>query len=788
VAELRSIQNGHVRSKRVKLSDKREKLEWIPAEAVPLVVNKAFEFHDSMLSIAHAIERLEDAERKAVNRMLSPLLHALADNTTDLQHLIRKEGDLVLLFCLLVNQLLTSLQHFYTIKMAATLRHAHTANLPNDIDYGLVPSDHDNIRRIKNFLSAPALPTILNDLITRYEVTSAAISPFFLDRCILDLEAVCLNMAMPTFISSRYYIVKFQQVFPKPKRTDLEQHLLLPGSFPEDSAPEEATISEDPVLEEATIVDDPAISALHLSPKRTLLPLAIEKTDTSPEAYDAANVTARLVQHLAVKPGEFRNHFYEESDEHLRIKPTYHRYWRYVSSPEAKDPLKPEQFAIRSILKYRRDKNLPPKRLRERLPPKAVRFTDSTLSPRPRSHTGLDVPRLNPDGTTIGPERLIYKDDDNVSSEKLRSPRSGSGRNFRWDHYNQSTSDPDARIKELFASPSILSLSSGGRTAITNEKEEAEARAAEESRLAAEQAQREADEARRAAEEQARLEAEEKARLEAEEKARLAAEAAALAQASIRPEGLRVPQRNLVIPVDNSWTARARDTLHASSATTLASTPEGVELRRHDFEKVVNETEWLNDEIVNGALVWLDKAINSGAGIKNVRQTTRKCLSMSSFFFKRLMERGVEGTARTLRRYGVDDKNFFGVETILLPICERLHWTLIVVRPGKRTVAHMDSLNPRGNTQYTNLTLAWLRSFLGPAFDAQQWRVVVHDAPLQTNGYDCGVHTITNGMCLALGLHPIDSYASSEMPMQRLRIASMLLNGGFKDDFDLGVY
>jgi Ulp1 family protease len=97
----------------------------------------------------------------------------------------------------------------------------------------------------------------------------------------------------------------------------------------------------------------------------------------------------------------------------------------------------------------------------------------------------------------------------------------------------------------------------------------------------------------------------------------------------------------------------------------------------------------------------------------------------------------------------------------------------------------MDSLNPSGSAAHTRRALDWAKAILKEDFKEDEWVVVRHEAPLQTNGYDCGVHTITNGMCIALGLNAIDTYASHEMPLQRLRIAAMLINGGFTGDFDL---
>lgn len=288
--------------------------------------------------------------------------------------------------------------------------------------------------------------------------------------------------------------------------------------------------------------------------------------------------------------------------------------------------------------------------------------------------------------------------------------------------------------------------------------------------------------------------------------------------------GLRVPSKPFITPVSSDWEKRAMETLQAAPNLKLATTAEGTELRRHDFIKVVIKNEWLNDEIVNGALTWLDKAINSAAGIKDPKKQTRKCLALSSFFWKRLVETGGKTTQRTLRRYGVEKKNFLDVETILLPICDRAHWTLVVVRPTKRTIAYMDSMQPdapvRKFKKHTDLVTAWLKDILGETYvegksedddddddnndedgeagkdhgdqdDGEKepgWRVIRHDAPVQRNGWDCGVFTVTNAMCVSLGLNPVDAYVEEDMPVQRIRIASMLLNGGFSGDFDLRVY
>ncbi|KAK1998879.1 Ulp1 protease family protein [Colletotrichum falcatum] len=250
--------------------------------------------------------------------------------------------------------------------------------------------------------------------------------------------------------------------------------------------------------------------------------------------------------------------------------------------------------------------------------------------------------------------------------------------------------------------------------------------------------------------------------------------------------GLRVPRRRMITSLPTDWSQKVKASLQAHPSKALTTTAENVELRKHDFAKVVPENEWLNDEIVNGSLQWLDRYVNAAAGAADVKSPNRVCLALGSFFYKRLEDNGVKNTERALRRYGVTKANFLKLETILMPICRNNHWTLLVVRPQKRTVSHMDSLNPRGSTVHTNRALAWIEAFLGSDYKASEWRTVSHEAPPQSNGYDCGVFTITNGMCLALGLNAIDTYSGEDLPLQRLRIAGMLLNKGFSGEFDLG--
>ncbi|KAJ0125519.1 sentrin sumo-specific protease [Diaporthe amygdali] len=293
---------------------------------------------------------------------------------------------------------------------------------------------------------------------------------------------------------------------------------------------------------------------------------------------------------------------------------------------------------------------------------------------------------------------------------------------------------------------------------------EAEQRAEE--RRVAEEAQRAAEEARRRAEEE-RLRAE-------EEEVRRVEEAG----------GLRQPHKPVVPSLTDEWIARSQGTLHARLNAELAKTPEGTPLTRKDFETVVTPNQWLNDEIVNGTLLHLANYINQKAGIKNTRVQTPKVQVFNSFFGKKIYDNGGEGTERQMRRTGIRKDTFLEIEAVLIPICRGAHWTLVVVRPKYRQVHHFDSLNGAGNSNLTDNALKWVRMVLEDRFVPSEWNTTTIPSPRQHNFDDCGVHTVTNGICVAMHVDPM-TYSADDMNQQRLHIAAVLLNDGFKGDLSL---
>lgn len=761
-------------------------------------------------------EMMRRLPRRKLNKVLAPLYPAL----TVLGHLLPYYGpsDPWHMYQFFSRDVERVLPLIYNLGRRASLRQLHPYRVPETMRFGLnisAPVAPLMLRRVKVVLSEPQFPRVVMDVFHAlgtdgkiYGLDSAGIH--FLDQLILDLEAITHNITPPTYVNSEQYTQKMRSLFPIPDRGVLPRHpQIIPGAFPDVKTqpsrefdwrsmkswprlvsnlvattqlrkepqcgrisrplqslpfpygytPSSSDCDSDsglPLQSLTTLVDAPKptnaskAAAKAPSPRVSGNPgLASPRPSITRPAFSYSPVGVLKSHRYKACPAAAHDHYAVQdrspvfSKKHDAVRRQYFHDFVALSPPYHRKPQKKNSILFRRLKSTWQKK--PPRIQRQRVE-RHVRFTDETSSLEPRTHTDSEIPRLS-DGPQTKLLRSLYPHP-SIKRDAVRRC-----------------------IDDILTLPSILPISEESQVDINLRKQ----RRAEKEKEEALIAQEAKDQLLTEFAEQQQRERDALAQREQQE-------------AAERSDGLRLPQARFIAPLSAGWRRRACDILRASPTTDLASTPEGTSLRRHDLQKLVKETEWLNDEIVNGSFLWLDKAVNEAAGIKNVKMNTRKCLSMNSFFWKQLTDKGVTKTQRALRRYGAEKRNFLDIDTIFIPICEGSHWTLLVIRPSKRTVSHMDSMNPGAYTKRTDIALAWIKDILEESFIAKEWKAIQHQAPRQTNGWDCGVHTITNAMCISLGLNPIDCYMSKDLPEQRLRLACMLLNQGFKGDFDLSVF
>ncbi|WZH48055.1 Ubl-specific protease [Fusarium acuminatum] len=594
IAEFRSyLSENHVSNKRVKIGASSDDtnignvgstghigLRWVDRNSLTNLIEDYKIFSKSLAKVWECLER---GTREEANKDLAPLSTNIVDNNDRAVLCKNPDYDFAEIFALQLRRIFQYLDKIYEIGIIIRIRDSHEF-VPPTLDYGLFPEFIGNLESIKHFLSGPALPIS------------------FLDRIVLDIKAILRNLPAPSYVDSQEYRDRLQAMFPTPPRTDLETHLLLPGSFPDFDEPED--LIREPTTEQTSLplMKQPSAEVGSAKPE----PESLQPIIFRPRYYKKDFLRVDLAQKsiAQITPEDYRQTFYEESNQHRIIKD------KYITEFEPKVPFNANDAGcLRSILQNRRKhpSKVTPKRLGITRRPKTVSFVEGTVSPKPRTHLGLDVPKkINYDrqtGEALPPTENFQEQRPNwarrwlnLSTTELEQPRkesvfaSSSTNNIHRRLKEDDRPDPDARIKELFAAPSMkLPISDDSKAGIQFKIQEAARKAAEEARLAAEAA---------------RWKAEEKARLELEE--RLA-----------RSGGLRMPNRTFVTPVSLDWHRKAMNTLRAAPSASLAKSAEGVDLRRHDFAKVVAASEWLNDEIVNASLLWLDRAVNSAAGIKD---------------------------------------------------------------------------------------------------------------------------------------------------------------------------
>ncbi|KAB5585781.1 hypothetical protein GE09DRAFT_37887 [Coniochaeta sp. 2T2.1] len=310
------------------------------------------------------------------------------------------------------------------------------------------------------------------------------------------------------------------------------------------------------------------------------------------------------------------------------------------------------------------------------------------------------------------------------------------------------------------------------------QKEEEEGRRREAERLRREeearrQARRQEEERRRQEQERARAEVAAAARRRDAEGERLR-----------KSLGLRRPSARIIRSMTSDWTNKVAEARHRPSGQVFATMPDGTPLTSRDLnEKLLPPTAWLNDNVIIASIQHIGSFVNQKAGAPN---DNPKCVPFTSYFWPRLESSGPGSVGRLMRRAGVRKDNLLSIETILIPICSGAHWTLGVVKPQQKSVLHMDSLRGgRGDPRVTGKIMDWVKFTLGDLFQEDQWHAVNLEGPTQTNGYDCGMFSILNSLCMALGLDPKESYLPGQLTSAREWIAGVLVNKGFNGEFSL---
>lgn len=315
------------------------------------------------------------------------------------------------------------------------------------------------------------------------------------------------------------------------------------------------------------------------------------------------------------------------------------------------------------------------------------------------------------------------------------------------------------------------------------EREEEERRALEEERAQEEQKlqeqlQFEREEEQRAQEEQRALEALQAA--QAEEEAR---------------------KNRLIRPLDEKWVAIVNDAMSDTNAKKIFSKgPDGSEITRYVLGKILPQkgekdmtasmktktapAGWLNDECVDNWIAMVVARRHEQDGYVKGPNTTPSLVAYLSAFWKNYKDKGVESIKGWSRRKSIAGKKLLGVDKIFFPINTGAHWILLVILPKSRIIEVFDSADG-STTAYFRFAREWLQMELGNDYNADEWQQSPVRSARQQNWDDCGVFTCVNALASAKNKAPSDVVPSNGMKDARNMMVAVLINGGFKDDWEL---
>lgn len=319
-----------------------------------------------------------------------------------------------------------------------------------------------------------------------------------------------------------------------------------------------------------------------------------------------------------------------------------------------------------------------------------------------------------------------------------------------------------------------------GRTGRRWERREKEHRIREEERLLEEQKAQDELQARQ--EEERRVEEEQKAL----EEARAAEEA----------------RKNLLIqPLEPKWTTIVDNAMRSTNAREAFSKgPDGSDINRYILGRILPQPgesairksmggsqgpgDWLSDECVDSFIAMIVARRLEQEGYVKGPTNIPSIASYLSAFWKTYTERGAKALSGWSRRKGMAGKKLLSVENILFPINTGNHWILTVISPKSRTIEVFDSAGG-SSSRFFKFARDWLEMELGGDYNADEWQQISGNSSMQQNCNDCGVFTCVNALATAKGKPPTAVVSTDGMHDARNMMVAVLINGGFKDDWEL---
>ena len=156
-------------------------------------------------------------------------------------------------------------------------------------------------------------------------------------------------------------------------------------------------------------------------------------------------------------------------------------------------------------------------------------------------------------------------------------------------------------------------------------------------------------------------------------------------------------------------------------------------LTKEDF-RTLQGSEFINDKIIDS---YMNLIQQRSLECPNLPRT----YACTTFFFTKLKRFGVEEGTKQTRNWFKEDLR--EMDVILCPVHRADHWSLVAIDTRTKTVNYLDSLQgSRKRSPAPGIMKKFIEKYYREKGEQVKFKVKVRkDAPVQENGFDCGVFT-----------------------------------------------
>lgn len=199
-------------------------------------------------------------------------------------------------------------------------------------------------------------------------------------------------------------------------------------------------------------------------------------------------------------------------------------------------------------------------------------------------------------------------------------------------------------------------------------------------------------------------------------------------------------------------------------------------------EKILAENGWLNDEMINRAMkfVNMEHPLQRQLGCDETTSwDVWRAKALESYWFTKVEKGEVSAgwITKWMKAQGMTKGQKPKLDCVMIPGNHKeVHWALAVVFPLLRKIAILDSFVTGAFVDkvavYDNIC-TWLQAHMEDDFDKQEWDLLQLPCPQQENLSDCGIHVALNAWFLSKGIWPM-AHKDMRPKDRRLFVADMV--------------